>query len=88
MARKKKAPAETPSIPAAEFKAGCLSLMDRVRERGEEYIVTKHGEPVARLVPVAPEASRSPFGWMAASVTEHGDIVAPLDEPWEAAAGE
>ncbi|MDP1572004.1 MAG: type II toxin-antitoxin system prevent-host-death family antitoxin [Vicinamibacterales bacterium] len=88
MARKKQAPADRSTIPAAEFKAGCLALMDRVRERGEEYIVTKHGEPVARLVPVAPETARSPFGWIAGSVTEHGDIVTPLDEPWEAAAGE
>ena len=36
---------------AAEFKARCLKLMDRVRETGVEYIVTKHGRPVAKLVP-------------------------------------
>jgi prevent-host-death family protein len=85
---KKKSGASAQTIPAGQFKAGCLALMDRVRERGEEYIVTKHGEPVARLVPVAPDTPRSPFGWIADSVTEHADIVGPLDEPWEAAAGE
>ena len=43
-------------IPAAEFKATCLKLMDRVRETRAEYVITKHGEPVAKLVPVeAPE---------------------------------
>ena len=39
-------------VPAAEFKATCLELMDRVRETGAEFIVTKHGTPVAKLVPV------------------------------------
>ncbi len=41
----------SPRIGAAGFKARCLELMDRVRETGVEYIVTKHGEPVAKLVP-------------------------------------
>jgi prevent-host-death family protein len=39
------------ALAAAEFKATCLHLMDRVRESGVEYVVTKHGEPVAKLVP-------------------------------------
>jgi len=34
-------------IAAAEFKARCLELMDRVRETGVEYVITKHGTPVA-----------------------------------------
>ena len=43
------------ALPAAEFKTRCLELMDRVRETGVEYVVTKHGRPVAKLVPyVAP----------------------------------
>nr|MBA2260046.1 type II toxin-antitoxin system Phd/YefM family antitoxin [Acidobacteriota bacterium] len=37
-------------VAAAEFKARCLELMDHVRETGAEYVVTKHGTPVARLV--------------------------------------
>ena len=38
-------------VAAAEFKATCLELMDRVRETGTTYVVTKHGRPVAKLVP-------------------------------------
>lgn len=38
-------------ISAAEFKAKCLSLMDHVNEFHEEVIITKHGKPVAKLVP-------------------------------------
>lgn len=72
-------------IPAGVFKAHCLGVMDRVRERGEEYVITKHGKPVARLVPVpGAEPPASPFGWMHGSATINGDIVEPIDVPWEA----
>jgi len=50
MAGKKEIPAASPATPvvaAADFKATCLELMDRVRETGVEYVVTKHGKPVA-----------------------------------------
>ncbi|MGI8575382.1 MAG: type II toxin-antitoxin system Phd/YefM family antitoxin [Egibacteraceae bacterium] len=40
-------------IAASEFKARCLRLLDQVSENGIEYIVTKHGKPVARVAPLA-----------------------------------
>ena len=43
------------TISATEFKAKCLSLIDEVQERGSELIISKHGRPVARLVPVGAE---------------------------------
>src|SRR5262245_33331156 len=43
-------------ITATEFKARCLELMDRVRERGETYLITKRGRYVAKLAPVDPAA--------------------------------
>jgi len=39
------------TIKASEFKAKCLHLMDRVNENNEEFIITKNGVPVSRLVP-------------------------------------
>lgn len=39
-------------IASSEFKTRCLALLDRVAERGVEYVVTKHGRPVARVVPL------------------------------------
>ena len=39
-------------ISAADAKNTLGSLLDRV-ERGEEIIITRHGKPVARLVPNA-----------------------------------
>lgn len=44
----------TRTIPAGEFKARCLKLMDEVQETGVSIVVTKRGRPVSRLVPVTP----------------------------------
>ena len=49
-------------LPAAEFKARCLALIDRVRERGEPITITKRGRVVARLVPAGDEEERP---WLA-----------------------
>lgn len=39
------------TIGAGEFKAKCLQLMDEVNRQGIELIITKRGQPVAKLVP-------------------------------------
>lgn len=71
------------TIPAGEFKAKCLSLMDEVERTGEPLVITKRGRPVARLVPEPPPRG-SLFGSMRGSAVITGDIISPLDEPWEA----
>lgn len=40
------------TIPASRFKAQCLAILDRVERTRSGVIVTKHGRPVARVVPV------------------------------------
>ena len=37
------------TIEAAEFKEQCLALLDRLDADG--LIVTRHGKPVARVIP-------------------------------------
>lgn len=39
-------------IKASEFKARCLALLDEVAASRNSLVVTKHGKPVARLVPL------------------------------------
>src|SRR5262245_51381352 len=39
------------TVAAAEFKAKCLALIDRVHADGESITITKRGRTVARLVP-------------------------------------
>ncbi len=67
-------------IPAREFKARCMKLLDRVRETREPVLITKRGVPVAKLVP-AEEGSRGILGCMAGTFEIVGDIVSPLTSP-------
>ena len=67
------------TIPAGEFKARCLALLDEVAETGQPLLVTKRGKPVARLVPV-----EAPPGLLH-SVKKEKDLVSPIAEKWDAA---
>ena len=71
------------SIPAAVFKAECLRLMDEVARTGQPVVITKHGKPVAQLVPV-PAEPKSLFGYMKNTVAIKGDIVTPTNDSWSA----
>jgi prevent-host-death family protein len=81
--RKKPAAGTSQAIPAADFKATCLELMDRVRETGVEYVVTKHGRPVAKLVPyVAPKPKRF-VGALKGTVLKYERPFDPIDGEWD-----
>lgn len=41
-----------PRVPASVFKARCLALFDEVATTHRPLIVTKHGQPVARVMPI------------------------------------
>lgn len=73
-------------IAAGQFKAQCLQLMDRVKNTHEEIVITKHGRPVAKLVPMDERHSSSFIGYMKGSVVVSGDIIAPVDADWEVCA--
>ncbi len=67
------------SIPAGEFKARCLAVLDRVDRTGETVVVTKRGRPVAKVVPVESPGA----GTLKGSVTFHADVVGPILDDWE-----
>lgn len=70
------------TIPAGEFKAKCLKLLDRVSEGRESLVVTKHGKPVAQVIPMP--AQEDIVGSMKGSVLWMGDIISPIDIEWDA----
>jgi len=72
------------NMPAGEFKAKCLRIMDEVHKNREEVIITKHGKPVAKLVPVDESDAAPVFGWQKGAARVLGDIVNPIDEEWDA----
>lgn len=70
-------------IAAGEFKAKCLQLMDEVKETHVVITITKHGIPVAKLVPIDDEAPITLFGAQCGSISIHGDIISPIDAEWD-----
>lgn len=64
------------TMAAGTFKTNCLSVMDEVQARKESVVITKHGKPVAKLVPVD-ETKDSIYGFFQGKGTILGDIVAP-----------
>jgi prevent-host-death family protein len=70
------------SVGSAEFKARCLELIDRVKETRAEFVVTRHGKPVARLVPVESEQPISPLGAMRGTVLAYERPFDPVPGTW------
>ncbi len=60
------------TIGATEFKQKCLAVLDRVGPEG--VLITKHGKPVARLVPVESESSDL-IGSLTDKIRVHGDLL-------------
>ena len=84
MKAKAKTAAKTRTMPAGVFKARCLAVMDEVQKKRESVVITKHGKPVAKLVPVGPPDDDF-FGFMKGKMKIVGDIISPVIplEEWE-----
>jgi prevent-host-death family protein len=79
----------TMEIPAGEFKAKCLQLMDKVSRSREPIVITKRGKPVAKLVPPdEPEPRARLFGYMTGTAEIRGDVVNMPALEWSALTGE
>ena len=60
------------TMGAAKFKAQCLAVLDEVDEDG--IVITKHGKPVAKLIPIARD-SGSLIGALKGKIRINGDIL-------------
>ncbi|HXT14375.1 MAG TPA: type II toxin-antitoxin system prevent-host-death family antitoxin [Gemmatimonadaceae bacterium] len=58
-------------IAAAKFKEQCLAILDHLEDDG--IVVTKHGRPVARVLPFRDEPGAL-IGSLRGRVTVKGDI--------------
>ncbi len=67
-------------IGAAKFKEQCLALLDSVGPEG--IVITKHGKPVARLVPVNAESGEL-IGALQDKIAVKGDLLS-TDLEWDA----
>jgi len=60
------------TMPAAQFKTRCLALLDRVGAEG--IVITKHGRPVAKLIPIGAD-SAALIGSLRGKIRIKGNIV-------------
>jgi prevent-host-death family protein len=77
----------TAPIPATQFKAQCLAILDTVQRKRTTVVISKHGKPVAKLVPIDADPVPSLYGSMKGTGREIGDIVAPIEDDWDAVEG-
>lgn len=68
-------------LAAGAFKAKCLAIMDEVQAKKETVVITKHGKPVAKLVP-ADRDTDDIYNFLAGKGLVTGDIIAPAIEDW------
>jgi len=66
------------SVSISEFKAKCLGLIEQVDKTRQPLRITRHGHPVAEVIPAGPERKRKFLGDMAGTVEFLGDVVAPV----------
>jgi len=70
-------------MAAGQFKIHCLTVMDEVQAKRKTVVITKHGKPVAKLVPVDKDADDI-YGFLAGKGEVTGDVVSPAltSEDW------
>jgi prevent-host-death family protein len=81
------------TVPAGQFKAKCLAIIDEVNATGETVVITKRGVPAAQLTPVEqkkehetdPEAIFGSLRGLFTIVGDPDDLVGPIIplEDWD-----
>ncbi len=66
------------SVSISEFKAKCLGLIEQVDKTRQPLRITRHGRPVAEVIPAGPERKRKFVGDMIGTAKIVGDIVSPV----------
>lgn len=71
------------TIMASRFKAECLAILDQVDRMKITLIITKHGRPVARVVPVERDEARPTMGRVRL-IAEDDEAYYATGERWDA----
>jgi prevent-host-death family protein len=73
-------------VSISEFKAKCLALLEQVNKTKKPLRITRHGKPVAEVIPPSPVVDRAAWiGSMKDSMEILGDIISPAndEDEWE-----
>lgn len=71
------------TIMASRFKAECLAILDQVEQMRISVVVTKHGRPIARVVPLERGLRASTMGSVHL-IAESDEAYYSTGEEWEA----
>jgi prevent-host-death family protein len=66
------------TVRISEFKAKCLGLIEQVDKTRQPLRITRHGRPVAELIPAGPDRKKKFLGAMVGTGKILGDIVSPI----------
>ena len=71
-------------ISISEFKDKCLKLMEDLSKDNKDFIITKRGKAIAKVIPIKEEEEINFFGLLKGKAVIKGDIVNSLNEEWDA----
>jgi len=69
------------TMAAGLFKAHCLAVMDEVQAKRVTVVITKHGKPVAKLVPAGYDTADI-YHFLYGKGAVIGDVISPALEDW------
>lgn len=72
------------TVMASRFKAECLAILDQVEQLKMSVTITKHGRPIARLVPLEATADVAPTMGSVRLVAEDDEAYYATGEAWDA----
>ena len=68
---------------ASRFKAECLGILDQVRTMRVSYTITKHGRPIARIVPLDEPNAGRPLMGSVRLIAEDDEAYYSTGDRWE-----
>ena len=71
-------------VSKSELKPKLFSYLRKVSESGKELVITEHGKPVLKIIPIA-ESEEDPLLALKGSVNRYDDPLESIDVLWKAA---
>ncbi len=71
------------TIMASRFKAECLGILDQVDEMKVSFTITKHGRPVAKIVPADADAYGGELLGSVTLVAEDDEAYFSTGQAWD-----
>lgn len=65
-------------MSAGKFCERCFAILDSVQKTGQPVLITRHGRPLAKLVPVDETSAGKFLGRLEGMVKVIGDIESPI----------